>query len=102
MIAIKNILVPTDFGEAADAALTYGRELASRFGATLHLLHVVDNLQLSAFGEGYGEIAVQLLTDLETAAREQLDQRLIDSDHSGPPTTGAVVTALAPVARASS
>jgi hypothetical protein len=28
MITVNDILVPTDFGEAADAALTYGRELA--------------------------------------------------------------------------
>ena len=49
MLAIKNILVPTDFGRAADAALLYGRELAGRFGATLHLIHVVDVLPITAF-----------------------------------------------------
>ncbi len=37
MIAMKNILVATDFGEAADTALGYGRELATRFGSTLHV-----------------------------------------------------------------
>src|SRR6516162_487178 len=42
MIAMKNVMVATDFGEAADAALRYGRELAGRFGATLHLVHVVE------------------------------------------------------------
>jgi nucleotide-binding universal stress UspA family protein len=41
MIALKNILVGTDFGEAADMALSYGRELARAFGARLHLVHVV-------------------------------------------------------------
>ena len=54
MIAIKNILVPTDFGEAADAAFTYGRELTSRFGANLHVSHVADDLVLSPFAEAYG------------------------------------------------
>ena len=44
MIALKKILVATDFGEAADAALAYGRELARTFGATLHVLHVADNM----------------------------------------------------------
>ena len=97
MITIKNVLVPTDFGDASDAALIYGRELATRFGATLHLVHVADNLQLSAFAEGYGEMAARLQADLEAAAREQLDMRLIDSDHSGPQTTRAVVTSIAPV-----
>ena len=44
MIALKRILVATDFGEAANAALTYGRALARRFGATLHVLHIMENV----------------------------------------------------------
>jgi len=43
MIVLKNILVATDFGPASDAALIYGRALATTFGARLHLLHVADN-----------------------------------------------------------
>ena len=44
MILMNKILVATDFGEASDAALTYGRALARTFGARLHLLHVTENL----------------------------------------------------------
>src|SRR5688500_14491033 len=44
MIALKHILVATDFGDAAANALAYGRELARRFDAKLHVLHVVDDL----------------------------------------------------------
>ena len=40
MIAVKRILVPTDFSEASDAALMYGIGLARAFGAQLYLLHV--------------------------------------------------------------
>lgn len=36
----KNILVPSDFGESAGAALQQGRELAETFDATLHVLYV--------------------------------------------------------------
>ena len=43
MILLHNILVATDFGPAADAALTYGRALAQTFDARLHLLHVMEN-----------------------------------------------------------
>ena len=43
MILLNNVLVATDFGPAADAALTYGRALAQTFGARLHLLHVMEN-----------------------------------------------------------
>jgi nucleotide-binding universal stress UspA family protein len=39
-IEIKNILFPTDFSQAADAAIPYAAELVRRFGAKLHVLHV--------------------------------------------------------------
>lgn len=37
----KTILVASDFGDASKAAVAYGRELARKFDATLHLVHVV-------------------------------------------------------------
>jgi nucleotide-binding universal stress UspA family protein len=93
MIAIKNILVATDFGEAADSALSYGRELAGRFGATLHVLNVVENFYVTTFGaETYAAFVPEMQRELETAARKRLDEALIDSDGSGPATRPAVMT----------
>ena len=43
MVRIRQILVPTDFSATSDAALDYAREVASRFGASLHLLHVLQD-----------------------------------------------------------
>ncbi len=37
----KTILVPTDLGEGANAALDYACELAAKLGATVHLLNVI-------------------------------------------------------------
>jgi nucleotide-binding universal stress UspA family protein len=48
MIAPKSILVATDFGEAADAALRYGRALAHTFGASIHVMHVSENFFMRA------------------------------------------------------
>src|SRR4029453_15803269 len=42
-MSIKHILVPTDFSAHADAAFRYAIELARPFGATVSLLHVVDD-----------------------------------------------------------
>jgi nucleotide-binding universal stress UspA family protein len=51
----NRILVPTDFSPASDAALEYARILAAKFGASLQLLHVVDDRAAStAFvGDGF-------------------------------------------------
>ena len=43
-VALKRICVPVDFSESADHALQYGITLAERFGASLHLLHVVQDI----------------------------------------------------------
>ena len=37
------ILVPTDFSPGADTALNYARTIAEKFGASLQLLHVMDD-----------------------------------------------------------
>lgn len=37
------ILVPTDFSPASGAALRYARALAEKFGASLEVLHILDN-----------------------------------------------------------
>ncbi|MBX3448053.1 MAG: universal stress protein [Planctomycetaceae bacterium] len=42
MIALRKILVPTDFSEFSQAAIRYGQELATRFQAELHLIHVLE------------------------------------------------------------
>ena len=49
---ITRILVPVDFGDTSNLALDYAVTLARRFGATLHLLHVVDDASVSALGTG--------------------------------------------------
>lgn len=40
MVTYKNILFCTDFSRSAQAALPYAIDLAKKYGAALHLLHV--------------------------------------------------------------
>ena len=40
--AVRRVLVPIDFSEAADAALQHGKEIAQTYGAEIDLLHVVE------------------------------------------------------------
>ena len=44
MIEVKAILAPTDFSRHAEAAVKYACGLAEQFGATLHLLHVLNEV----------------------------------------------------------
>ena len=72
MIALKNVLVAIDFGEAADGALAYGRALAKSFGATLHVIHIAENMFLRpVVGDPRG---------LEQAAVKRVYARLTDED----------------------
>lgn len=47
MIAIRRVLVPTDFSDHATPAVRYAAELADKFGAELILLHVVPDTVLA-------------------------------------------------------
>jgi nucleotide-binding universal stress UspA family protein len=93
MIQLKKILVATDFGEAAEAALTYGRALARNFSASLTVLHVVDNVFAHAIaGEGYIAILPEVQKELEEASRRRLEERLIDNDPNPLPVKPVIVT----------
>src|SRR5687768_10999649 len=61
-------MVPTDFSYASDAALGYARMLAARFGASLHLLHVVD--EPGSWSEVYAALPeIQLRLSADAARR---------------------------------
>jgi nucleotide-binding universal stress UspA family protein len=98
MIALKQILVATDFGEASDVALRYGRTLAKHFGADLHVLHVAQNAYLNAVGsDAYVAISPGIQDEVEAEAKKRMDELVIDSDKSGPPTTAVVETSTSAV-----
>jgi nucleotide-binding universal stress UspA family protein len=83
MITLTRILVATDFGEASDAALTYGRELARTFGARLDVLHVAENMFARSVGvEGYVTAYPEIQRDIEEAARSRLDRLVTDDDRA--------------------
>jgi nucleotide-binding universal stress UspA family protein len=68
----KSILVPVDFSETSDHALTYALTLAREFGARVHVIHVIPDphsqaWSISATGLG------SLMDNWETDAQRRLD-----------------------------
>jgi len=99
MIALKKILVATDFSEPSDAALAYGRELARTFGASLTVLHIVDNILTRAYGtDGVVLADPELQREIETSAQRQVDALLFDEDRKMFGAVGHVITSNSPSA----
>ena len=78
-MALRNILVATDFGEPSSVAMAYGRDLARTYNARLHVIHVVEDVMLRYSSE-VGIALPSLQEDLVKAARKELDSRLTDED----------------------
>jgi nucleotide-binding universal stress UspA family protein len=80
-IAIRQLLVPTDFSDESGAAMTYGVALAEQFNASLHLLHIVESI---VAGEAL-PLRVGPAGDLDTAvaaaAWKDLRDLLTSADH---------------------
>jgi nucleotide-binding universal stress UspA family protein len=99
MIALKKILVATDFSEPSDAALAYGRELARTFDASLTVLHIVDNILTRAYGtDGVVLADPELQREIETSAQRQVDAVLFDEDRKMLGAVGLVITSNFPSA----
>ena len=78
MLAIQNILLPTDFSEPALLATGYALELARRFQSRLHLLHVIEDpvLYLPMF-EGF---PLPSREEFERFAQERLENWILPQD----------------------
>ena len=96
MITIKNVLVASDFSETSASALNYGREFARTFGATLHVLHVIENALVWAGPEVAAIDLVKLQAELAAAAREKLDRIVTAEDAAQLKAVTAVRTGNSP------
>jgi universal stress protein A len=82
----KNILVPTDFSEGADAAANYAFELAAKLGAKVHLLHAY---MIPVFPED-GGVMRQLMAETHSLSEKSLKE--IADKHKNAGTSGTVLT----------
>jgi universal stress protein A len=96
MIELKRILVPTDFSDHSKNAMNYACSLAEKFGADLHVLHVLQDLVAMVPEPGLAfpppgdymqeleESATKALTELPGDARSGVGN-IVRSVRQGPP-----------------
>jgi nucleotide-binding universal stress UspA family protein len=92
MLALKTILVPTDFSEASEAALEYAKGLAAAFGASIHVVHVTEDLLAHAWSaEVYVASMPNLREEIDREARERLAAMLTDAEREQFRVTATVI-----------
>jgi nucleotide-binding universal stress UspA family protein len=82
MLNLKQILVPTDFSTPSENALLYGKALAETFGATLHLIHVVEEPPVYPWAspEGLMPMPLPAWGEIEETVRAQMGKLLTDAE----------------------
>jgi len=88
MSAFKSIVVPTDFGEAANGAIDLAIELGAKFGSKLTLVHA---FTLPVTDGAYGAGLSWPIDDLAAAAKTELDCTLRRVRERYPAAEGFVV-----------
>lgn len=83
MIDLRRILVPSDFSKFSENALTYAIAFAEKFGAELHLLHVVQDLALFIPPEVAVAPVAAPVEQLTTAAHTALERTIRDRNLKG-------------------
>ena len=76
VIQLSKILVPTDFSVYSNNALSCGCELADRFGAELHLLHVFQDLIERAKEDGFTALIDEELQNAQATFRNGIHRKL--------------------------
>jgi nucleotide-binding universal stress UspA family protein len=81
MIVLRNLLLAVDFSDSCLKATEYAVDLAHRFGATLHLLHVIEDpvVYLPMF-ESY---PLPPREQIETYAQDRLENWITGAEGEG-------------------
>jgi nucleotide-binding universal stress UspA family protein len=84
MSEIKRMLVPTDFSTTSDIAFNYAIDMAVRHGATLHLLHVIDDASFAtAYPDGFYVELPGLRAQMVEEAGGRLEQMVARCNEAG-------------------
>ncbi len=94
---LKNVVVPLDGSKLGETALPYVIAMAKRMNLTVHLIQVVNTVQLSAWGDPSltgaptGVASVELIASIEDAAKEYISDTAAALEASGIKVTQKVI-----------
>ena len=77
-LQLGRVLVPTDFSDSSLTATRYAVDFARRFGATLHLLHVIEDPVL--YLPMFESFPLPSRQEFETYAQTRLDNWILADD----------------------
>jgi universal stress protein A len=89
-IRLQKILLPTDFSNYSAAATKYACELATKFDAELHILHVLETHLVSTPTFGFGLDLPKYVSESKAAAEKSLTS-VLDPEWSAGRTVVMVV-----------
>ncbi len=91
---IERILFPTDFSEGASHALTYAVDMATRFNAKLHILHVVYDFA-KATGSHIPHISAdELYGEMNKWAKEEIEKSCTEEIRNLPDVEKSVIEGI--------
>jgi nucleotide-binding universal stress UspA family protein len=92
---VRKKLVPTDFEQTSGLALVYARDLARLFGATLQVVHVIqDEFALAGGTEGSVATLPRLRRELEECATARINELLTEQDRAAGVTSAVLLSSL--------
>ena len=80
---LHKLLVPVDFSRCSETALRYAKLMATKFSASIHLLHVVDKRHVEKIAELNGESENEVSKKLSLQAKKNLERFLANNDSEG-------------------
>ena len=74
MFNIKNIIVPTDFSTLSYTAFMYAKDIASRWGAKIHVVYVLEKQPPFLAMRSLDVDEDEVMTSMEDQAKKQLEE----------------------------
>ncbi|HMK55437.1 MAG TPA: universal stress protein [Dissulfurispiraceae bacterium] len=91
---IKNVLFPTDFSEGAAHALSYAVDIAKTYKATLYIVHVIQDIDVSSNLHVPHQSVDVLFEEFSASAKKGLDKLCVSAQEDCKGTETAILRGI--------